>query len=46
MPDYVDGLEARMASGSSGLYYNTGLVAHGSLQSNQRPGKFYFSYFF
>lgn len=38
MPDYVDGLEARMASGSSGLYYNTGLVAHGSLQSNQRPG--------
>ncbi|XP_034241312.1 rho GTPase-activating protein 39 isoform X2 [Thrips palmi] len=38
MPDYVDGLEARMASGSSGLYYNTGLVAHGSLQANQRPG--------
>ncbi|XP_052127072.1 uncharacterized protein LOC113213923 isoform X4 [Frankliniella occidentalis] len=38
MPDYVDGHEARMASGSSGLYYNTGMTAHGSLQSNQRPG--------
>lgn len=38
MPDYVDGLESRMAAGSSGLYYNIGLTGHGSLQSNQRPG--------
>ncbi|KAK3930651.1 Rho GTPase-activating protein 39 [Frankliniella fusca] len=38
MPDYVDSREARMASGSAGLYYNTGMTAHGSLQSNQRPG--------